>query len=239
MNFAELKKYTSARIGLGVSGSSMPTKALLSFNWHHAMAKDAINLDWQMDNIIKDFPNAIILNTIIKNRQEYILRPDNGCKLHPDSINLLNHLKNQEDDILICISNGLSSLALEHHLLPLLDILLPMLITKLDLAYKNIFIIPNARIGIVNAIADILKPKAAIIFIGERPGLSSYDSLGAYISYAPHLNSTNADRHCLSNIRPPHGLDYIDAAERIILLLTAMLKHKISGIALGKYLLGS
>lgn len=237
MNFAELKKYTAARIGLGISGASMPTKALLSFNWHHAIAKDIIDLDWQTDNIIKDFPNAIILNTIVKNRQEYILRPDYGCKLHPYSINLLNHI-NHKEELLICASNGLSSLALDHHLLSLLHILLPMLITKLDLAYKNIFLIPNARIGIVNAIADILRSKVAIIFIGERPGLSSYDSLGAYITYAPHLNSTNAERHCLSNIRPPHGLDYIDAAQKIILLLKAMLKHKISGIGLGKYLLG-
>jgi ethanolamine ammonia-lyase small subunit len=239
MNFDDLKKYTNARIGLGINGSSLPTQDWLSFNWHHARAKDAINLPWLTDDLSKQLKkkkiNTITLNTIVKDRHEYILRPDYGCLLDHSSKKLLTQLEPKEQDILICASNGLSSLALNIHLAPLLDIVLDALPVHLSLAQGAVFLIPNARVGISDAIGQFLQPKVAIIFIGERPGLSSCDSLSAYLTYLPNKHKSNADRNCLSNIRPPQGLYYLEAAQRIVFLIEAMIRNKISGVRLKEH----
>lgn len=231
MNFDKYKNYTQARIGLGRSGASIPTKAWLEFSYHHAAAVDAIHVPW-------DLPTGLgktqVLLTQVKDRAEYLLRPDKGRCLDSDSKKLLEKLpKMKTESLLIAVSNGLSSFAVANHL----DVFLKGLMKELEkekipLCAGKIFLIPDARVALIDDIGSILKPTLGLMIIGERPGLTSADSLACYLTYGPKNGLTDADRNCISNIRPPHGLSYEEAIFKAIFLIKESIRRKLSGVNL-------
>ncbi len=230
MKFEDLKNYTQARVALGHSGGSIPTKEWLKFAFEHAAAVDAVKIPWELPQNA-DFKFEI-LQSKISTRDEYLQRPDLGRLLSETSVNSLKQ-QNLKGDVLIVVSNGLSSLAVQNHMESFLNCLIPELKSqRLSLLGDKVFLVPNGRVGLIDQIGEILKPKISLMIIGERPGLSSPDSLACYMTYAPKKGLSDANRNCISNIRPPHGLDYNQAAAKTIYLLQESLTRKVSGVDL-------
>lgn len=236
MSFDSFRAYTQARILLGNAGAGLPTKAWLDFSLHHAHAVDAIAIPWHIDSHRKFFhDNTIdinILNTAVRTREEYLLRPDLGRCLRDDAIKNLSS-RDLKDSLLILISNGLSSVAMHNHLENFLSVFLERISTSsLNHLAKNFILIENGRVGLIDAIGEICSPLMGLTIIGERPGLSSPDSLAVYLTYQPRVGRLDAERNCISNIRPPHGLGYEDAADKLLYLIENSLARKISGVML-------
>jgi ethanolamine ammonia-lyase small subunit len=237
MTFDRLRQYTKARIGLGHVGPALPTKAWLNFAFAHAQAVDAVDIKWditkQNHELSRQGISSSILKTKIHDRTEYLMRPDLGCLLDDQSKKNLADLGECPDSIMLVASNGLSSSAIINHLTNFL----PLVISTLKnagfrLAHDRVLLIPNGRVGLIDDVGDIIRPTIGVILIGERPGLSSPDSMAAYLTYQPHQGRVNAERNCISNIRPPDGLGYEEAARRLCLLIKESLRKKISGVAL-------
>lgn len=236
MNFDPFRQYTQARIGLGNQGPGLPTKAFLEFAFHHALAVDAVKLPWDISkqaNVLKAHGFCSqILKTKVDNRQQYLLRPDLGRLLHDESKNELKKLK-KSPGILVMVSNGLSSLAITTHLPRFLSILASKFEReKLKLAYERVMLIANARVGLIDDLGAILKPELGLVIIGERPGLSAPDSLAVYLTYRPKAGRVDAERNCVSNIRPPHGLGYEEASTKVVFLIKQAISRKLSGVML-------
>jgi len=234
----DYKKITQARIALGHAGPGLPTKAWLLFSYHHACAVDAIHLAWDMseakDQITPCGLASVVLSTEARDRKTYLTRPDLGCKLADDSKEVLNQMGDAaQNSILIMASNGLSSRALLDHLSPFLRLLLPELsLSGFSVAYDSVFLVANGRVGLIDDLGERTKAELGLVLIGERPGLSSIDSLAAYLTFRPRTGRTNADRNCVSNIRPPHGLAYDEALSKVIYLIREAVSRKLSGTAL-------
>ena len=231
----ELRCYTQARIGQGRSGCATPTAAQLEFQLAHAMARDAVHESWQLgrfaDALAAKGWHTLSLATEIENRQHYLQRPDLGRILDQASRHALQTLGLPAVDVVVIVTNGLSSTAVEKHGLPLLE--------AIDAAYRNcsltvspICLLPNARVAVADEIGALMGAKISVIIVGERPGLSAADSLGMYLTYAPQPGRTDAERNCLSNIRPPAGMDYRAAAAKLAYLTCQALQRGLSGVAL-------
>ncbi len=237
MSFDPFRAYTQARIGLGHQAPALPTKAWLEFAYHHACAADAVRAQWNVDedkNKIAAGLNLIplVVHTNVTDRNEYLMRPDLGRTLNAVSIKMLSKLSRHDGKVVIAISNGLSSLAVAKHLLPFLaSLLLRMNEDGLTL-HKNCLLVPNARVGLIDHIGEIIKPDVGIIIIGERPGLSAPDSLAMYLTYKPRQGLTDASRNCVANIRPPFGLSYDVAAAKTCFLIRSALARQLSGVEL-------
>ena len=229
MNFDDLKNFTQARVGLGHSGGSITTDQWLKFAYEHAAAVDAVHIPWDYENLNYKYD---VLQTQVRDRNKYLQRPDLGRLLSKNSIEYLKK-QNFEGDILITVSNGLSSFAVHNHLKSYLDCLLADLKNNnLTLIGNRIFLVPNARVALIDQIGEILKPRISLMLIGERPGLSSPDSLACYMTYNPHVGLSDANRNCISNIREPHGLSYKQASAKTLYLLNKSLRLKLSGVEL-------
>ncbi len=228
-----LKKLTEARIGLGRAGTSIPTKAMLDFKLAHAEARDAVYHPLALASIQNKLTSFKLPSTTLhsqaEDRIQYLQRPDLGRKLNSASAAALNNeIKNF--DILICIADGLSAVAIELNALEVIRLLVPKLKqSKLSLA--TICLVLQGRVAIADHIGEILKAKLSLIFIGERPGLSAADSMGAYLTYNPKLGLTDDSRNCISNIRKG-GLTTELAASKIFYLIQEAFSKGISGIAL-------
>lgn len=226
MFWEQFRKYTQARINLGHSGSALPTKEWLEFSLNHALSVDTLTKHWEVEKLQAELKTlkipAHIINSQIQKREEYLLRPDLGRQLKEESLQFLKTLSPQP--IMLIITNGLSTKAIDHHALFLLEELMP----KINSAH--ILLIPEARVGILNACGEILKPEIGIILVGERPGLSADDSLGVYLAYRPKAGQSDVHRNCISNIRPPHGLSYSEAAKKIDYFMKEFLHQKTSGV---------
>jgi len=231
----ELRRFTHARIAQGRAGCATPTSAQLDFQLAHAMARDAVLQPWQM----KPFMTALTLQgsetlelaTLIVNRQHYLQRPDLGRCLDQTSREVLKSRCKAESDVALIVSNGLSSAAVDSHGLSLVEAILANY-RKHSISVGPICLVPNARVAVADEIGALLDAKASVIVVGERPGLSAADSLGIYLTYAPNQDNTDANRNCISNIRPPFGLDYQSAADKLAYLTRQALQRQISGVAL-------
>lgn len=230
-----LRQFTQARIAQGRSGSSLPTAAWLEFQLAHAAARDAVLQAWDVDGFKEGIRQAglqfLALNTRAASRDVYLQRPDLGRCLDDDSRAALESSGRPTVDVALIISNGLSSTAIDRHGLALLRALVASLL-KHRLSYSPVCIVPNGRVALSDEIGALLQTRLAIIVVGERPGLSAADSLGAYLTYAPQCGRTDADRNCLSNIRPPEGLGYAEAAIKLTYLASKALQGGYSGVAL-------
>jgi ethanolamine ammonia-lyase small subunit len=229
----DLRTLTAARIGLARTGASIATGPLLAFQLAHARARDAVHEQLDADKLRADllplgFP-VLIVDSAVAARRDYLMRPDLGRQLSAQAqAALAPHAGHY--DVALVIADGLSARAVQSHASPVLAALLPTLAAE-NLRAAPLVIARNARVAIGDSIAQSLGASAVAILIGERPGLSAPDSMGAYLTWQPTPATTDADRNCISNIRP-EGIGMADAAFKIAHLLRAMRTRGISGVHL-------
>lgn len=231
----ELRKLTDARIALGRTGVSIPIQENLAFKMAHANARDAVHESLSLErvsDIILHLNHPFLqLHSQALNRSEYLLRPDLGRSLNASSLTQIKEELNGEIfDLSITIADGLSALAIHNNVSGFLKELFPLL-HKLSLKIAPIYIVQQGRVAISDEIGSLSNAKLSIILIGERPGLSSPDSLGVYLTYAPKVGNTDDQRNCISNIRMG-GLSHQEAATKLIFLITESLRIQTSGVAL-------
>jgi ethanolamine ammonia-lyase small subunit len=232
--WASLKEYTAARIALGRTGTAEPLQSLLAFRLAHANARDAVYAVLDQPMLLQELQSlqqaAFTLTTKAAGRSEYLQYPDRGRRLHAKSIAQLNEFNSTGYDIGIVLADGLSATAINNHAVPVLKILLP-LFENARLSVAPVCMVQEGRVAIGDECGHLLKSKLVIVLIGERPGLSSPDSLGAYLTYRPAPGLTDESRNCISNIRP-EGLNYPAAAEKIFFLSNESLRLQLSGVGL-------
>ncbi|WP_347986695.1 ethanolamine ammonia-lyase subunit EutC [Methylomonas sp. AM2-LC] len=230
-----LRDFTQARIAQGRVGSGIPSQALLDFQIAHAAARDAVHQAWDMDDFARQVKSLnlhpLCLRTSVNNRVEYLQRPDKGRCLHAESRQVLLASAHPEVDVLLIFSNGLSSTAIHSHGFALLKAIYTVF-QESAFSLGPICLLPDARVAVADEIGALLNARLTIMIIGERPGLSAADSLGAYLTLKPRVGNTDAERNCLSNIRPPEGLSYTLAASKLCYLANAALQCGYSGVAL-------
>jgi ethanolamine ammonia-lyase small subunit len=228
-----LRQFTQARIGLGRSGDSLPTKAVLEFGLAHAQARDAVHMTLDSDSLSARLTAAgfdsVQVQSAIADRWQYLRRPDVGRCLSEPSRRLLSaRTLPPEPEIALVVADGLSALAVMRHAVPLLQALRERLQRR---RIAPIVVAHQARVALGDEIGELWRAEQVIVLIGERPGLSSPDSLGAYLTYAPRVGRTDAERNCISNIRH-EGLRYEQAAHRLAYLIEAAQRLRVSGVAL-------
>lgn len=232
--FAELRKLTKARIGLENAGTSLATKHQLEMMSAHARAKDAItyplNFSLLANQLTTEFPNLNIfsLRSQVKNRHEYLRRPDLGRLLSADSKKSIEAKAFQQNKINFIIVDGLSGLAIENYALNLILATAQYFDSS---QIGDISLVENGRVAIGDQIGEIFQSQLTVILIGERPGLTSYDSVGAYLTYRPGSNKSDADRNCISNICAS-GLPVTEAAHKLAAMIKASIQLQISGTSL-------
>ena len=225
-----LKSFSKARIALGNTGGSLPTKEVLSFQEDHAFTKDAIYTALKTDDLkeeLKKFELPIFyFQTKISEREEYLKRPDLGKKLAEDSE--ASEVESGDFDILIILTDGLAADAVNDRAIPLLEKLIP----KLKQDYKiGLVLVKYGRVAIGDEIAEKLNAKFTAILIGERPGLSSPKSLGIYTTYEPKVGTTDERRNCISNIHE-NGLSIEKASQLLEHFIKESFRRKLSGVKL-------
>ena len=228
--WAALRIRTPARIGLGHAGPGLPTAPHLAFQAAHAAARDAVHAALDLDAIEAALAPSGPVRRITSQAVErglYLRRPDLGRRLAADSAEALAACA-KGADLMILVGDGLSALAVMRHAAPLVAALAERLP---GWRRTPILLATGARVALGVAAAALLEPSLALVLIGERPGLSSPDSLGAYLTYRPSLATTDADRNCVSNIHGA-GLGIGVAADRIAWLLTEARARRITGVTL-------
>lgn len=232
--WAGLKAFTAARIALGRTGTAEPLQAMLQFRMAHAHARDAVYEMLNQQALLQDLQvlqqPAFVLQTQAGNRAEYLQYPDRGRRLHEAAVNQLKEYDSTGYDVCVVIADGLSATAIHNHAIAVLKLLLP-LFEKAALQVAPICLVQQGRVAIGDETGFLLKAKLVVVLIGERPGLSSPDSLGVYLTYRPTPGLTDESRNCISNIRP-EGLQYAPAAEKIFFLINEALRLQLSGVQL-------
>ncbi|MDB5267686.1 MAG: ethanolamine ammonia-lyase [Hymenobacter sp.] len=229
-----LRAFTAARIALGRMGTSVPLQEALAFRLAHAHARDAVYSTLDTEQLLADLPAlglpVCLMQSRATSREEYLQRPDWGRVLDEDSRERLAEMANGDCDITIVLADGLSATASNTHARPLLQLLVPEL-RQMGLRLGPLVLAGQARVALGDEIGQLLRARLVLVLIGERPGLSSPDSLGAYFTYAPRPGLTDEARNCVSNIRPA-GLAYPAAAARLLHLLSEALRRQLSGVGL-------
>lgn len=233
--WASLNQFTPARIALGRAGMSLPTRACLEFQLAHALARDAVTMPLDFAGMEQRLNlhgyHTVALQTRAENQQMYLQRPDLGRLLSAPALACLRHTPPDTADAVVVVADGLSSMAIERHAEPFLSLLLPELQAK---GYERppLCLVKHGRVAIGDAIAEHYAARLCIVMIGERPGLSSPDSMGIYFTYQARSGiSTDADRNCISNIHS-NGLSYERALRKLLFLLNEAEKLKLSGVNL-------
>jgi ethanolamine ammonia-lyase small subunit len=229
---SDLRALTPARVGLGRAGASLTTRALLDFTLDHARARDAVHAPFEAAAIetalqAQGLP-TLIVSSLVSDRADYLKRPDLGRKLAPESRTLLEGQGSAGCDISLIIADGLSPAAVNAHALGLVASLLP----KLNgLSLGPIVLASGARVALGDEVGALLRARMTIMLIGERPGLSAPQSLGAYVTVAPKPGRSDAERNCVSNIQSA-GLSFDEAALKIAWLAREGLRRGITGVTL-------
>ena len=226
-----LRNFTMARVQLGRTGDALPVKQLLDLRRAHAAARDAVHEALEVASLRQECEQrnwpTVTVHSAARDRTEYLRRPDLGRRPNDEAKQLL---KPGPYDAVILIADGLSAMAVHHHAIAVLDHLLPKLQPPIW-TLAPVVLVEQGRVAIGDEIAECLQARLSLVLIGERPGLTSPDSLGAYLTWEPTIGKTDAERNCISNIRP-EGLGYEDAAERIFALMTESRTRRLSGVAL-------
>jgi ethanolamine ammonia-lyase small subunit len=231
-----LRGFTDARIALGRAGGSVPTHALLDFQLAHAQARDAVQRDLDTDALCNRIESmgwgALRLRSAAPDRRAFVQRPDLGRVLDEPSRSALETRRTvgARCDAVFVLADGLSAIALERHAVPLLEQVLPRL-TERAWRIAPLCVVQQGRVAIADEIGALLEADLSVILIGERPGLSSPDSLGIYLTWDPLPGRSNAQRNCISNVRP-QGLDYALAAHKLVHLMRAAKTLRRSGVEL-------
>lgn len=217
-----LRQKTTARIGLARAGASISTSALLEFRLAHARAKDSVLSELDPGALCSAWRGAgrdfLVLNSRAQGRQEHLLRPDLGRQLDQPSLDRLGAYRlSRGADVALVVVDGLSAPAVERQCLPLLQSLLPLL-QRESFVIAPLSILTHGIVAAGDIVGKALGARSVVVLIGERPGLTAHDSLSAYITWDPSVQRTDADRNCVSNIRP-EGLAPAAAASKIAYLL--------------------
>jgi ethanolamine ammonia-lyase small subunit len=224
-----LRQYTSARVGLERAGSGLATREILDFQLAHAQARDAVHAALDVSSLLSGLRErqlpCCVLRSAAPDRSTYLRHPGLGRTLSSESI---EKLVPAPCDVVFVIADGLSALAVTRHALPLLD---EVLVLSHLWSLGPICIVEQGRVAIGDAIGAALPAKISVVLIGERPGLSSPDSLGVYITWDPRPGRTDAERNCISNVRP-EGLGYRAAAGKLAFYVHEALRQKLTGVAL-------
>jgi ethanolamine ammonia-lyase small subunit len=243
--WAALRRFTDARIALGRAGVSQPTAAHLEFQMAHARARDAVHLALDTQALAPALDaalpgprqGALQLHSAAANRLQYLQRPDLGRRLSATSRQQLEALykpvsadTGRAYDLAFVIADGLSAHAIEQNAAPFLRALQPHM-EQSNWRIAPLCVVQQGRVAIGDETGELLGAKAVVVLIGERPGLSSPDSMGLYLTWMPRLGLSDASRNCISNVRPA-GLSYADAAFKLNYLLTQAHARQLSGVAL-------
>jgi ethanolamine ammonia-lyase small subunit len=234
--WTNLRSATPARIALGRSGGSLPTREWLDFKSAHAAARDAVHCPFDGERLATEIGalgvDVVIADTAAGDRHTYLQRPDFGRRLDERSHYELQQLPRPpaKFDLAIIVSDGLSALAVHRQAVPLLSALLPP-VRNDAWRLAPIVVARFGRVALQDEVGQVLGAQLALMLIGERPGLGSPDSLGAYLVHGPRPGNTDANRNCVSNIRP-EGLPHVAAAETIHYLLTESRHRRLSGVEL-------
>lgn len=229
-----LATLTAARIALGRAGNSLPTAAVLSFDVAHALARDAVHQALVVDGLVTRWrqmggAEPLVVHSRAIDRHTYLQRPDLGrCLDEASAVTLLARRLPEVPDVAIVIADGLSATAVHENALPLLHALLPLLD---GLRIAPLVIARQGRVALGDEVGTVLGARLVLVILGERPGLSSPDSLGAYLTFAPKIGRLDAERNCLSNIRPA-GLTPAAASVKLAWLIRAALARQLTGIGL-------
>ena len=231
-----LQQFTTARISLGRAGASLPTQAQLAFQWAHAQARDAVHCELDDAALSRQLAQhgwrSVELHSAAHDRAEFIARPDKGRILNAPSIERLEKaaLLRDQRDVVFVVADGLSALAVQRHAINVLAALEPAVVAQ-GWSVAPLCVVRQGRVAIGDEIGALLGARLAVVLIGERPGLSSPDSLGLYLTYQPAPGRTNAQRNCISNVRP-EGLPYTQAAHKLLYLMRESLRRQLSGVEL-------
>ncbi len=242
----KLREFTSARIALGRSGNSVPTDELLSFQLDHAQAMDAVHCSLNVDALVAQLSDSysvleqtleppVVVTSRVTDRFMYLQRPDLGRQLDEASwqkLEVISTEHNAELDLAIVVADGLSSIAIQNHAVPVITRLISLL-TGDDHEWNlaPITVVKQGRVAVGDDVGQCFNAKAVLILIGERPGLTSPDSMGMYLTWGAKRGSKDSDRNCISNVRP-QGLNYDDACQRAFYLLKEARRLQISGVNL-------
>jgi ethanolamine ammonia-lyase small subunit len=222
----DLRRFTPARVALGRVGNGLPTAAHLEFQAAHAAARDAVHAELNVEQLAADLAAAGLSSTTIHSacpdRRTYLLRPDLGRRLAEGESARLS----RTPGIAFVVADGLSATAVQRHAAPLLAQVMPALG-----ATGPVVIARQGRVALGDEIGAALGADAVAVLIGERPGLSTPDSLGLYLTWQPRPGRTDAERNCISNIRP-EGLPIPEAAAKLLWLIAAMRRLGLTGVAL-------
>jgi ethanolamine ammonia-lyase small subunit len=252
-----LRRFTDARIALGRAGVSLPTQAQLAFQLAHAQARDAVHLALDAPAVLAALQGlglaTLRLHSAAADRHTYLQRPDLGRRLDAPSREALQAWRTghagllaepgtaateaaqgagdkRPFDVAFVVADGLSPLAIGLHALPLLRCVLPKLQAE-DWRIAPLTLVEQGRVALADEVGELLGAKLVVILIGERPGLSSPDSMGLYLTWMPRVGLTDAHRNCISNIRQA-GLSYDDAARKLHALLGEARRLQVSGVSL-------
>lgn len=233
----ELRRLTPARIALGRTGTSLPTSAQLDFQFAHAQARDAVHLPFDHAGLSAQLTErgreSLLLHSAAADRNSYLQRPDLGRKLSDESAQTLRDYAAAHPggvDLAVVVADGLSALAVHRHTLPFLN-RLDEQISADGWSMAPVVLVEQGRVAVGDEIGQLLGAKMLVMLIGERPGLSSPDSLGLYFTYNPKVGLTDAYRNCISNVRL-EGLSYGMAAHRLLYLMREACRRQLSGVNL-------
>ena len=234
--WTSLRSYTAARIALGRAGHSLPTRELLQFQLAHAQARDAVYSELDAALLAGELRAlglaAIPLQSRATNRAEYVRRPDYGRQLSEAARQTVSSSvpAGAPPDLCLVLADGLSARAVQSHAVPLLAAALPALAAA-AWTLSPVVIVTGGRVAVGDEVGHLLGARLVAVLIGERPGLSSPDSLGVYLTYGPRPGLTDEARNCISNVRP-EGLPPAAAAGQLLYLLHEMRSRKLSGVGL-------
>ena len=232
--WTELRRFTSARLALGRAGDSLPTHEVLEFGLAHARARDAVHAPLDVATLSQELKAAMFspvhVQSAAPDRAQYLRRPDMGRRLSAASRAILSAKlgRMKKPDVVFVIADGLSAVAPARHAVPVLK---EITMRLQGWRVAPIIVATQARVALGDEIGELLCAEMTVMLLGERPGLSSPHSLGIYLLYKPHIGASDADRNCISNIRP-EGLSYEAAAHKLHYLMTGARSLGASGVAL-------
>lgn len=233
--WAGLRRHTAARIALGRAGVSVPTAAHLAFQLAHAQARDAVHAPLDAGALLAGLralgEAPLQVQSQAADRATYLQRPDLGRRLGESSAAALAALQAPATDLAFVLADGLSALALQRQALPLFTALRERLLAEGGWAWAPPVVATQARVALGDEVGALLNARCVVVLIGERPGLSAPDSLGLYFSWAPRPGLVDAQRNCISNVRP-EGLPPAAAAAKLQALLREARTRQLSGVEL-------
>jgi ethanolamine ammonia-lyase small subunit len=238
--WASLRRYTPARVGLGRTGVSLPTARYLELEEALALARDAVRTPFEPTAIASELRaggmDSLECRSAAPDRATYLRRPDLGRRLDEASRKVMRLHSGSPPDLAVVIADGLSAVATRLHAPALLGALRELLSSS-AWTLSPVVLVHQGRVAVGDEVAELLGARAVVVLIGERPGLSATDSLGAYLTWAPRVGRRDAERNCISNIRTA-GLSVPDAARALAAMLASARAYQLSGVDLTRALGG-